>query len=273
MARNPSRMSLSRKIADLVSFTLPRDWHESKPNPDDDQSSQTDLDELTSLLTPEALRAITPHLENSREQAAIDCELAPEQYAAAPNWSTPENLATLSIFADVVFYSNWELESTDALLQSQSAIPAKEVTQAGRSIFSMWYSNGGRLSMSASDAEDLPATVPADPALLEAFYEMKATLQRIGGDIESDFKVISAHAGHLSEKPAAIVETEHYVGGIIEKQMGFHLLLDRERNGDDWQVQEVHILLRCTPANAEYLQPEFQSFLDSIRWLPAAGRN
>ena len=266
-------MSLSRKIADLVSFTLPRDWHESKPNPDDDQSSQTALDELTPLLTPEALRAITPHLENSREQAEIDCELAPEQYAAAADWSTPENLATLSIFADVVFYSNWELESTDALLQSQSAIPAKEVTQAGRSIFSMWYSNGGRLSMSASDAEDLPATVPADPALLEAFYEMKATLQRIGGDIESDFKVISAHAGHLSEKPAAIVETEHYVGGIIEKQMGFHLLLDRERNGDDWQVQEVHILLRCTPANAEYLQPEFQSLLDSLEWLPAASGN
>lgn len=266
-------MSLSRKIADLVSFTLPRDWHESKPNPDDDQSSQTDLDELTSLLTPEALRAITPHLENSREQAEIDCELAPEQYAAAPNWSTPKNLATLSIFADVVFYSNWELESTDALLQSQSAIPAKEVTQAGRSIFSIWYSDRGRLSVSASGAEELPATVPADPALLEAFYEMKATLQRVGGDIESDFKVLSARAGQLSGKPAAIVESEHYFGGIIEKQTGFHLLLGREKHGNDWQVQEVHILLRCTPANAEYLQPEFQSFLDSIRWLPAAGAN
>lgn len=265
-------MSLSRKIADLVSFTLPRDWHESKPNPDD-QSSQTDLDELTSLLTAEALRAITPHLENSREQAEIDCELAPEQYAAAPNWSTPENLATLSIFADVVFYSNWELESTDGLLQSQRTIPPKEVTQAGRSIFSMWYSNRGRLSMSASDAEELPATAPPDPALLEAFYEMKATLQCAGGDIESDFKVLSAHAGQLSGKPAAIVETEHYFGGIIEKQTGFHLLLDREKHGSDWRVQEVHILLRCTPVNAEYVRPEFQYFLDSIRWLPAASRN
>ncbi len=262
-------MSLSRKIADLMTFAVPPDWHESKPSPDD-QSPQSALDELTSSLTSEALRAITPHLESSREQAAIDCELAPEQYAAAPDWNTPDNLATLSIFADVVFYTNWELESTDDLLQSQSPIPAKEVTQAGRSIFSMWYSNRGRLGMSASDPEELPATATAaDPALLEAFYEMKATLERAGGDIESDFKVISAYAGELAGKPAVIVETEHYFGGIIEKQTGYHLLLDREKHGGDWRVQEVHILMRCTPANADYVQPEFQSFLDSIRWLPA----
>lgn len=264
-------MSLSRKIADLVSFTLPRDWHESSGR--DDQSSQEALNELTSSLTPEAFAAIAPHLESCREQAAIDCQLAPEQYCAGPDWSTAANLATLSIFADVVFYSDWELESTDTLLQSQTAIPTHEVTQSGRSIFSMWYSSRGRLSLSASDDDELPATTQGDPALLEAFYEMKATLEQAAGGIENDFKVVSAHAGQLAGKPAAIVETEHYFGGIIEKQTGFHLLLAREEYGSDWRVQEVHILLRCAPANAEYVRPEFEAVLNSIRWLPAADGN
>lgn len=259
-------MPLTKTIAELMTFALPPDWHESKHDGTND--SRSAIEELTANLTEEAREAITPHLQESAHQTEIDLQLAPAQYGAGANWSTLDNLAVLNVFADIVFYSNWELAKTDALLKSQGPIAPSEVTRGGQPIFSMFYSDRGRLSMPSStlDEESQPATVCADPALLEAFYELKATLESADNS-GYDFRILSASVVDLRGRTAALVESDHYCYGVVERQIGYHLLLDRERKDADWLVEEVHISLRCTPANSEYVSKDFQLFVESITWL------
>lgn len=259
-------MALTKRIKELMTFTLPPDWHESRQLHDHIQ--KTALEELTASLTEEAYDAIIPFLQESAEQAERDRDLAPDQFGAGAIWSTPDNLAVINVFADAVVYSTREVEQTDALFASKGPLATSQVTGAGLAIFSMCYSDRGRFSESAiEDEKAQPATVCADPALLEAFYEMKAALANAGGDQTEDFRVLSASATALKGKPAACVDTEHYSFGVVERQEGYHLLLNRERQGTDWIVEEVHILLRCTPANFQYVSRDFQFFVDSLRWL------
>lgn len=271
-------MSLTKKINELMTFALPTDWQETDFSCEEAESA---MDELYASLTEEGLAAISPYRRRSPEDEERDRELFPDQYSAHACWNTEESSASISIYANIVFYTKTELNETDVLLSGRKRLEAREVAGSDLPVFSMFYSTR-ELPPELSEPS-APEILPeqkdnpkANPALLEAFYELKAKVAALRAEVSAlpdslppeELRVEAVECRLLSGKPALVVDSYRSCDHRLDKQVGYHVVLAREPYNDGWHVVELHIMLYCTPANAEYVQPEFQQFLDSIMWLP-----
>lgn len=265
-------MSLTKKLNELMTFTLPTDWQMTDFNLDE-KEAESALDELYASLTPEGSEAISPYRHQSPEDQARDRELFPEQYSAHACWNTEENSAFIRILTNVVFYTNQELDKTDDLISNRNQLLPAEVAGSSFPIFELCYSRG---DLPPELLDPSPAEVVAreknnpkvNPALLEAFYELKAKVSAFADDLPpEELRVDAVQCGLLSGKQALVVDSYRSRDARVRKQIGYHMLLAREPHNDGWHVVELHIMLDCTPANAEYVKRDFRQFLDSIAWL------
>lgn len=256
-------MDMNNKISDLISFALPRGWEMDRY--DYTQGAEA-RDELYSRLLPDgrdALEAIT-------ESIVPEASPYPTQYTASPLWSSDDNAAGIAVFSNTVTYSNSEFELIQRLLAQDGPLPLSWVTDPKQnySLFSCWYWNEAQ-SYGAMAAP--PVFEPdADPALVEAFFEMKAYLQQIESQYNLlpvlRFEVHDAYTVTLNNSRAAVVECFETSEKQLRRRTGIHLILDQTRETDGWLAAELHIFLHANTSNETYVQPQFRQFLRSLKW-------
>lgn len=257
-------MNMNDKISDLISFALPRGWELDRY---DYSNTEDDRNELYSIILPEgreALDKITGSIEPEPNPY-------PTQYSASPTWSSDDNPAGIAVFSNIVSYSNLEMELATKMLAQDGPLPTEWVTNPRQnySLFSCWYWNESFNWLKESEAP--PVFAPdADPAIVEAFLEMKAYLQQLKQKHDAQpalrFEVQDAYSISVNEHRAAVVECFERSERQLRKRTGLHLILDQIRENDRWLAAELHIFLHCDTRNEVLVKPAFRQFLKSLSW-------
>lgn len=266
-------MPITNKINQLVSFTLPADWHGEQM----DYAEKFPLFELLVELTQEGQEALELYSDEVSNELASEMELWPDQYHASPKWRSKGNSASISIFTDLVCYTEDELKRTEEMLASCAPLETCMLTDAekGYPLFQYWYWTGAKMPSRREEQSTASSTDPplskTQLAALEAHYEMKAAVQQLESVLKAacrtvEFKLRGARTSTLCGRAVVVAECLATHGRQTIKRTGMHLLLDRKRHNGGWLVEEVHLFLSSNADNAAYVQGDFDTFLESIRW-------